>query len=189
MLHRPARPGDVVDVDARDIRARHVALEDDREVIAQERHQRRIVRPRPRDDDAIGVLRPKEGGTSPQDRRGRATRPSRASRRLSPPPPTRAASRRGSHPGQLFGRLAHDQGDDVTPAARQLAGRTVRVVVQALRGGDHTLARLVGSSCPCVRWSTKDTVVRDDTGLQGRTSALVGRLGMVDSHLLLTSRQ
>ena len=87
--------------------------------------------------------------------------------------------------GDLLGRLAQDEGQDVAAATGQLAGRGVRVVAEPL-GGRRGRAggSRPGSSRRVRPFSTNDTVVRE-TPASVATSALVGRLGMRRLPLLL----
>ena len=56
MLDRAACARDVVDVHARAGHVGQVALEDDREVVADQLEERRVIDPRPGDDEAVGML-------------------------------------------------------------------------------------------------------------------------------------
>ena len=60
VLDGPTRARHVVDVDADDRDVRERALQDDREAVAHQGEERRIVRPRARHDETVGMLRPKE---------------------------------------------------------------------------------------------------------------------------------
>ena len=103
VLDRPPGAADVVDVDARDVEPGQRALEDDREAVAGEAGEARVVDARPGDDEAVGVLGPEqrlvraavgverldhdpEAGRSGRPRRGRAaSRPGRRRRRPARP--------------------------------------------------------------------------------------------------------
>ena len=83
--------------------------------------------------------------------------------------------------GDLLGRLAQDQGEDVAAAAGQLAGRRMRVVAEPLGGVEDARRASSSGILTSVRpLSTNDTVVRD-TPASVATSALVGRFGIVGS--------
>ena len=126
MFRRVARASDVVDVDAGDGDARQRSLEDDREAVADQLEQSRVVDPRTRHDQAVGMLGPQQRGV-------RAFR-TVEHQRLDHHPEAAAPGRRREAAqrldqdrvaGDLLGRLAQDQGDDVTPSTGQLARGSV----------------------------------------------------------------
>ncbi len=145
MLHGAARPGDVVDVDARHRDPRQGSLEHDRELVAEQLHERRVVDARTRDDEPVGVLGTKQ-------RRVHRFLPVRFQRFDQDPEATAAGGRcqaaqglgEDRVAGDLLGRLAEDEGQDVAAPTCQLAGRRVRVVAQPLSREEDPLARLLG---------------------------------------------
>ena len=64
MVDRAARAGDVVDVDAGDVDVGQGALEHDREAVADERQELRVVGPRTADHEAVGVLGSQQAGVA-----------------------------------------------------------------------------------------------------------------------------
>ncbi len=62
VLDRAARAGHVVDVDAGHVEVRAGALEDDREAVADQGVELRVVDARAGDDQAVGMLRAQQAG-------------------------------------------------------------------------------------------------------------------------------
>ncbi len=143
MVDGPLGAGHVVDVDAGHVEAGQRALEHDREAVAHERLQLRVVGARTADDQPIGVLRPEQAGVARIGAIG--------SERLDHHPEATPA-RRGCQAAQRLGQdgvggdllrgLAQDEGQDVGSTPGQLSGGGVRVVTQAFRGSQHAGPRL-----------------------------------------------
>ena len=135
VFDRVARAGDVVDVDAGDGDTRQRPLEDDREAVANELEQAGSSMRGPETTrPSACCARSRRGRTSPPDRRASVARPSPGSRPSGPPTRgPRSVSARIGVAGDLLGRLAQDEGDDVARAAGQLAGRRVGVVAELAR--------------------------------------------------------
>ena len=145
MLDRASRPGHVVDVDARRADVRQGALQDDREAVADQLGEGGVVHARAGHDEAVGMLGTEQGGVGDD----RIVDRERLDHDPEPAGPRRggqAAERLRQHgvPGDLFGRLAKDEGEDVAPPTGQAPGGGVRVVAQLARGIAHPPTRLLG---------------------------------------------
>ena len=114
---------------------RQGALQDDREAVADELDERGVVDARAGHDEAVGVLGAEQGGVG-------GHRVVEGERLDHDPEPAgaggggQAAQGLGQDgvAGDLLGRLAQDEGDDVAPAAGQPTGGGVGVVAQLPRG-------------------------------------------------------
>ncbi len=121
------------------------ALEDDREPVPDELHERRVVGARAGDDQPVGMLGAEEGRV----RGGRIVE----GERLDHDPEPAGAGRCGETAqrlgedrvaGDLLGRLAEDEGDDMAATAGELPSGRMGVVAEFLGGVEHAPARLLG---------------------------------------------
>ena len=131
---------DVVDVDARCLDPGQPALEDDRESVVSQLEQAVVVEARAGHDDPVGVLGPQQRIVGAMDRVERLDHHPEAGR----PGSRRQAAEglgQGGVAGDLLGRLAEDEAEDVAHAAGQTPGRCVGVVAQLGRGHEDALAR------------------------------------------------
>ena len=114
------------------------ALEDDREAVAGEAGEPRVVDARPGDDEAVDVLGPEQ----------RLVRAAVGVERLDHDPEAGRSGGRGEAPerlgeggvaGDLLGRLAQDEAQRVALAAGEDPGRGVGVVAELGRGQQDPL--------------------------------------------------